>query len=114
MKKINTAADTKALPIDKSLEKVNYPADEDIYNQLKKESDIDPENPSKKKEVIKIDVIPTWNEKNFKQDHSGSDLDIPGSELDDEQEDLGSEDEENNGYSIGGEDHNDLEEHDGQ
>jgi hypothetical protein len=114
MKKFNTAKETKTLPLDKSLEKVNYPASEDIYNQLKKEPDINPENPAKKKEVIQIDVVPTWNEKDFKQDHSGSDLDIPGSELDDEQEDLGSEDEENNGYSIGGEDHHDLEENNGQ
>jgi hypothetical protein len=29
-------------------------------------------------------------------------LDIPGAELDDAQENLGSEDEENNHYSIGG------------
>ena len=34
----------------------------------------------------------------------------PGSELDDDQEEVGSEDEENNFYSIGGENHNDLDE----
>jgi hypothetical protein len=38
------------------------------------------------------------------------DLDIPGAELDDKQEEIGSEDEENNYYSIGGDNHNDLEE----
>jgi hypothetical protein len=38
------------------------------------------------------------------------DLDIPGSELDDPDENIGEEDEENNSYSIGGDDHNDLEE----
>lgn len=43
-------------------------------------------------------------------DFSGKDLDIPGSELDDQQEQLGSEDEENNSYSIGGDNHEDLEE----
>lgn len=37
-------------------------------------------------------------------------LDIPGSELDNQQEDIGSEDEENNYYSIGGDRHDDLEE----
>ncbi len=37
-------------------------------------------------------------------------LDVPGSELDDENEKIGEEDEENNYYSIGGDDHNDLEE----
>jgi hypothetical protein len=33
-------------------------------------------------------------------DFSGKDLDVPGSELDDDQEDIGSEDEENNSYSF--------------
>ena len=37
-------------------------------------------------------------------------LDIPGTELDDENEIIGEEDEENNYYSIGGDEHNDLEE----
>jgi hypothetical protein len=44
---------------------------------------------------------------------SGDDLDVPGSELDDEQERIGSEDEENNYYSIGGDNHNDLDEDNG-
>lgn len=43
-------------------------------------------------------------------DFSGKDLDIPGSELDDDKEEIGSEDEENNGYSLGGDNHEDLEE----
>lgn len=40
----------------------------------------------------------------------GDDLDIPGAELDDAHEAIGEEDEENNYYSLGGDDHNDLEE----
>jgi hypothetical protein len=43
-------------------------------------------------------------------DMSGEDLDVPGSELDDANEDIGEEDEENNSYSIGGDRHEDLEE----
>jgi hypothetical protein len=43
----------------------------------------------------------------------GCGFDIPGSELDDKQEEIGSEDEENNYYSIGGDNHNDLEEDNG-
>lgn len=39
-----------------------------------------------------------------------SDLDIPGSELDDKDEGIGEEDEENNYYSLGGDRHDDLEE----
>jgi hypothetical protein len=37
-------------------------------------------------------------------------LDVPGAELDDKDEEIGEEDEENNYYSLGGEDHQDLEE----
>ena len=40
-------------------------------------------------------------------------LDIPGSELDDDAEEIGSEDEENNYYSIGGDQHDNLEEDNG-
>jgi hypothetical protein len=47
------------------------------------------------------------------EDMSGDDLDVPGSELDDQQESVGSEDEENNYYSLGGDDHNDLDENKG-
>lgn len=43
-------------------------------------------------------------------DFTGDDLDIPGVELDDDMESTGSEDEENNSYSIGGDAHDDLEE----
>jgi hypothetical protein len=45
---------------------------------------------------------------------SGEDLDIPGSELDDDLEKIGSEDEENNYYSLGGDNHDDLEEDKGE
>jgi len=40
------------------------------------------------------------NEVSTETNYSGSDLDIPGSEDDDELEDIGEEDEENNGYSV--------------
>ncbi|MCW3070619.1 MAG: hypothetical protein JWO44_509 [Bacteroidetes bacterium] len=43
-------------------------------------------------------------------DFTGKDLDVPGAELDDVQEKKGSEDEENNSYSIGGDAHDNLEE----
>lgn len=91
-----------------NLDKLNYPPSEDIFNKLKEEKDINPEDISKKK--VSDSSIDNWNEKTFREDISGSDLDIPGSELDDAMEDIGSEDEENNGYSLGGDNHNDLEE----
>lgn len=87
-----------------------YPPSEDIYNQFKEEADIDPEDPSRIKSFIEIEKAPKWNEKNFRDDVSGDDLDVPGAELDDELEAIGSEDEENNGYSLGGDNHHDLEE----
>ena len=40
----------------------------------------------------------------------GDELDIPGAELDDANENVGEEDEENNYYSLGGDNHDDLEE----
>lgn len=70
-----------------------YPPNEDIYNQDKEEADTDPEQLSKIKGGITFD-----------------ELEVPGSELDDSQEAIGSEDEENNYYSVGGDDHDRLEE----
>jgi cobalamin biosynthesis protein CobT len=80
---------------------------------LHKESDINPEDISKKKIPVETNNVTDFNEKDFEDDKSGADLDIPGSELDDAQEKIGSEDEENNHYSIGGDNHNDLEENTG-
>jgi hypothetical protein len=91
----------------------HYPPSEDIYNREHKEADIDPENITKDKEPISIETVERPNQKTFKDDVSGSDLDIPGAELDDEQEAAGSEDEENDYYSLGGDNHNNLEEDNG-
>jgi len=49
-------------------------------------------------------------ERKTRVDFSGEDLDVPGSELDDNSEEIGSEDEENNSYSLGGDNHENLEE----
>ena len=85
-----------------------YPNSEDIYSQGKQEMALNPEDLSKDKAPNEIKR--TSNEKGFKDDMSGDDLDVPGAELDDQQESVGSEDEENNYYSIGGDNHNDLDE----
>jgi hypothetical protein len=87
-----------------------YPPSEDIYGKYQKDRKIDPEDPSNLKEAGFNNKTGINNEKDFDEDLSGSDLDVPGSELDDELERIGSEDEENNYYSLGGDDHNDLEE----
>ena len=72
-----------------------YNAEDDIYNKAKEE-------PLDEEEVGDTEV---------QAGHlPGDDLDIPGSELDDADEAIGEEDEENNYYSLGGDNHDDLEE----
>lgn len=80
-----------------------YPAHEDIYRRQKEEKDIDPEDTTKLKSPI--EELDELNEKDFEDDLVGTDLDVPGVELDDDMEDIGSEDEENNYYSLGGDNH---------
>jgi hypothetical protein len=53
------------------------------------------------------------NEKTSFNAISGSDLDVPGSDEDDTAEDIGEEDEENNPYSLGGDDNSINEERSG-
>ena len=89
-----------------------YPVKDDIYNKFQEEKNLNPEDVSKEKAINDIEGLE--NEKSGDEIYSGSDLDIPGSELDDKMEDIGSEDEENNYYSLGGDDHNDLEEDKGE
>jgi hypothetical protein len=88
-----------------------YPVNEDIYYRFKEESEIDPEDPTMQK-VVETEGIK--NEKDFEEDVSGSDLDVPGAELDDLAESIGSEDEENNYYSLGGDNHENQEEYKGE
>lgn len=64
----------------------HYPGKDDIYEREKEES-LEEEGPD-----------------------LSEGLDVPGADLDDENEIIGEEDEENNFYSLGGDEHNDLEE----
>ena len=118
MKKQDKKADANSSKVeqinnDQVPDSLNYPASEDIYNKLHKESDINPDDITKMKIPVEINNRSELNQKNFEEDMAGGDLDIPGSELDDAQEEIGSEDEENNHYSIGGDNHNNLEEDNG-
>lgn len=72
-----------------------YEKEDDIYSKAKLEEDIDPENIYRKKDA------------GLEDDSFEDDLDIPGSELDDDLEEIGNEDEENNYYSLS--DNDDLE-----
>ena len=88
----------------------HYPVSEDIYNQ-EKEVNLDPEDLSKTK---KAPAEPGMrNEKDFYEDMTGEDLDVPGSKADEAKANSGKEDEENNYYSLGGDNHKDLEEDNG-
>ena len=105
MKKKNAPTPDK---IEENLAALQYNPGDDIYNKSKKEPDINPDDNS----VIKstAEKEDTMNEKSFEDDLTGDDLDIPGAELDDSNEEIGEEDEENNYYSLGGDNHDDLEE----
>jgi hypothetical protein len=83
-----------------------YPPEEDIFVRGIEEEELDPENPGALKSKPANPDAP--NEKDFDHSHSGDDLDVPGAELDDAQEKVGSEDEENNLYSLGGDNHDDA------
>jgi hypothetical protein len=79
-----------------------YDASEDIYSK------------GEKAESIGGDDNPKLEKRKKKKPLATDDLDVPGEELDDSDEEIGEEDEENNYYSLGGDDHNDLEEDKGE
>ena len=70
-----------------------YPEGEDIYKNFQEEEEINPEDTSKTKEPNSTNSL---RRKDLDDENSENDLDIPGAELDDLQEDIGNEDEENN------------------
>ncbi len=79
-----------------------YPDSEDIFAHDKKTADITPDG--------EIEDIETTLAKDEADPSLDAGLDIPGAEEDDANESVGNEDEENNYYSLGGDNHNDLEE----
>lgn len=87
---------------------LQYSPEEDIYTKSKKVQNINPDDNSVITDSPEDGTA--MNEKGFEDDLSGSDLDVPGAELDDHNEEIGEEDEENNYYSLGGDNHDDLEE----
>lgn len=84
-------------------QEIKFPVDSDITNEeIEEIDDDDLHSDMGDDEELK--------KRSWDVDMSGEDLDIPGTEYDNEMEELGSEDEENNPYSIGGDRHEDLEE----
>lgn len=85
----------------------SYDESKDIYEKSEKKSEINPEDISKNKALNSTNAV---RRKALDKKHklTGKDLDVPGSELDDAQEAIGSEDEENNYYSQVDDNHEDL------
>jgi hypothetical protein len=96
MKKKSNEEDLKPVNLPPKPGDPDYVASDDIYARQKKEP-LDPEDLAR--------------EEQMKNDPSlDDDLDIPGAELDDQDEQIGEEDEENNYYSLGGDNHSNLDE----
>lgn len=88
-----------------------YPSKDDIYSRDEEASDVNPEDIRARKSQNEAPGSP--NELNFEDDMTGEDLDVPGNEDDEGSAGAGNEDEENNYYSLGGDDHEDLDEDNG-
>lgn len=79
---------------ERRLEQLDYPENEDIFN---------------KEPHISLDGDGIPENDTVSNDEISDGLDIPGADLDDQQQIIGSEDEENNYWSLGGDNHEDLE-----
>lgn len=95
-----TEAETEADVTDADLEMLEYAAQNASEADLMKAS-LD----STDTDGVLLDEVSSLS-----RDTAGRALDVPGSEADDAMERTGSEDEENNYYSIGGDNHDALEE----
>lgn len=87
-----------------------YPVKEDVYNKYHESENVDPEDISKNKNTAATGKPTAKQSMHRNEVNPGNDLDVPGADEDDADEANGSEDEENNYYSLGGDEHNNLEE----
>lgn len=104
MEKINKDIEGKNEVNNKSFDELAYPLytpDEDIYVRGVELSRIDPDD---------ITLPKTPNQSALEDLLYSSDLDMPITDIDDAEEAIGSEDEENNYYSLGGDDKSSLDE----
>lgn len=83
--------------INENLKRMNYPTKEDIYSKEEPLTNSDVEKIATNDQLNTASNLKTKSTSN--NEKLGNDLDVPGSELDDQQENIGSEDEENNYYS---------------
>jgi hypothetical protein len=84
-----------------------YPASEDITYRSEQE-DLDVEKVTRSSRINNELARDQAESSGELEEEEG--LDVPGADLDDENEIIGEEDEENNYYSLGGDRHEDLEE----
>lgn len=96
MKKKATQPDNRSAE-DKKFPLPEYKPGDDIYNKAKEEP-------------LDENGEPIRSQARVTDKSLDDGLDIPGAELDDADEEIGEEDEENNYYSLGGDNHDDLEE----
>ena len=92
-----------------------YPPSEDVFGQLERVDETSIEEETEIQLPFEKDLLERPNSPDFTDgsaderelNPSTEELDVPGSELDDAQEQIGNEDEENNYYSLGGDNHDD-------
>lgn len=112
----NDIADDPLMPQDDIEERTDQGAEHPIPKNLQNDADISEKNESDVTEEdlqalgpkdLSMDMGEDELLKNrvWPVDMAGEDLDVPGAELDDANEAIGSEDEENNSYSLGGDNH---------
>ncbi|MFL5811769.1 MAG: hypothetical protein ACJ749_19760 [Flavisolibacter sp.] len=82
------------------------PDDEDLDLRMGTEADVDDDDLA----ILNSTDPEIGTPQNVSNEDLDTDLDIPGSELDDDNESIGEEDEENNYYSLGGDRHEAQEE----
>ena len=83
-----------------------YPPDEDIYSKAKLETEIDPDDISEKRRIPKKGIM---DEDDYIYDEANIEMDVRGSEFEDELEAIGHEDEESNYYSLSNDGMDELE-----
>ena len=87
-----------------------YPSNDDIYSKYHEEKSIDPDRISLLENSTDDDVFIISDERDFNNDLIDKIIDISESQVGEFQETPDLEDEENTYYSLGGDDHHDLEE----
>lgn len=111
---INSAVSASA-PEEEPQEEEDLERTEDATTSTGSEADLTPEDlialgeKDGDMDMGEDEIIGKQSKPDQHEDLEEEDLDIPGSELDDDNEEIGAEDEENNYYSLGGDRHEDQE-----